>query len=221
VPVDAKLKTDMDVAFEAISMDLILQAIEPAKSLKVIILDACRDNPFRDRMMMTQGGTRGISRGLAQINPPGETLVAYAAKAGFVAEDGYGNHSPFTTALLQHLPTPGLDIRLMFGRVRDTVMEITNRRQEPYVYGSVGGREVYLRAAEGGAAVAAATPTAPAVSPSAPARPSPEPDMSRPFRLQAGSAGAGPSPPPPPTRVPPRPPPPGRGPPTRVPPRRA
>ena len=75
--------------------------------LRVIILDACRDNPFAKRMTMTRGATRSIGRGLARVDPPGDTLVAYAAKAGFTAADGTGVNSPFTTALLQHMPTPG------------------------------------------------------------------------------------------------------------------
>ena len=73
-----------------------------------------------------------------------ETLVAYAAKQGLTAEDGRGDHSPFTTAILHNLPEPGLDIRLAFGRVRDEVLKITSNRQEPYVYGSLGGSNVAL-----------------------------------------------------------------------------
>jgi branched-chain amino acid transport system substrate-binding protein len=146
VPIDAQLKSDMDVAFEAIPLDLVMQAVEPAKNLRIIVLDACRDNPFLNRMVITQGGSRSAGRGgLARVDPTGDTLVAYAAKAGSTALDGTGPNSPFTTALLKHLPTPGLDIRLMFGRVRDTVLELTSRQQEPFVYGSIGGREVYLK----------------------------------------------------------------------------
>ena len=80
------------------------------------------------------------TRGLGQVEPTGtNTLIAYAAKAGSTAEDGDGNHSPFTTALLENLIVPGLDVRLAFGRVRDEVLKITGRRQEPFVYGSLGG----------------------------------------------------------------------------------
>ena len=150
VPIDAQLNTDMDVAFEAVALDLVQQAVGSAKSLRIIILDACRDNPFANRMTITSGANCSVGRGLARVDPPGETLVAYAAKAGSTAADGTGSNSPFTTALLKHLPTPGLDIRLMLGRVRDTVMELTNGQQEPFVYGSIGGREVYLKAPAGG-----------------------------------------------------------------------
>jgi branched-chain amino acid transport system substrate-binding protein len=165
VPVDAHLKTDMDVVFEAISLDLVMQAVEPAKSLRIIVLDACRDNPFVNRMTITSGGSRGIGHGLARVDPPGDTLVAYAAKAGSTALDGTGPNSPFTTALLKHMPTPGLEIGFMFRRVRDTVMELTNRQQEPFVYGSVGAREIYLSPLPGGA------PAQPSATSSAPAAP--------------------------------------------------
>ena len=88
---------------------------------------------------------RGISSGLGKVEPTStDTLVAYAAKAGSTAEDGDGQHSPFTTALLDNLTVPGLDVRLAFGRVRDEVLKITNRRQEPFVYGSLGGGNISL-----------------------------------------------------------------------------
>ncbi|MCC2113299.1 MAG: caspase family protein, partial [Hyphomicrobiales bacterium] len=153
VPVDARLQSDQDVPYEAFPLDLVLAAIEPARRLRLIMLDACRDNPLAAQMTNTSGSTRSIGRGLARIEPQGDTLVAYASKAGSVAEDGDGANSPFTTALLQHLPTPGLDIRLMFGRVRDAVLEKTGRRQEPFVYGSLGGGELSL--VPGGASGAA------------------------------------------------------------------
>jgi uncharacterized caspase-like protein/uncharacterized protein YecT (DUF1311 family) len=144
IPVDAQLRADVDVEFEAIPLDLVLRAIAAARVLRVVILDACRDNPFANRMTAMAGGQRNIGRGLARVDPAGGTLVAYAARAGAVAADGTGANSPFTTALLQHLPEP-VDIRLMFGRVRDTVAALTNNQQEPFLYGSIGGREVYLK----------------------------------------------------------------------------
>ena len=88
---------------------------------------------------------RQVASGLGPVGDVGsETLVAYAAKQGSTAEDGKGDHSPFTTAILHNLPEPGLDIRLAFGRVRDEVLKITSNRQEPYVYGSLGGSNVAL-----------------------------------------------------------------------------
>ena len=78
--------------------------------------------------------------GLGKVEPTvTNTLIAYAAKGGAVANDGDGSHSPFTTALLKSLTVPGPDVRLAFGRVRDDVLRSTNQMQEPYVYGSLGG----------------------------------------------------------------------------------
>jgi hypothetical protein len=144
IPVDALLARDDDAQDEAISLDRLIESVEGAKRLRLIILDACRDNPFGKRIKRMIA-LRGISPGLAKIEPPTtDTLIAYAAKAGSTAEDGDGEHSPFTTALLANLATPGLDVRLVFGRVRDQVMKMTNRRQEPFVYGSLGGAMVAL-----------------------------------------------------------------------------
>jgi hypothetical protein len=89
--------------------------------------------------------TRTVNRGLAKIEPTGtDTLIAYAAKAGSTAEDGADRHSPFTAALLNNLAEPGLDVRIAFGRVRDEVLRKTGNRQEPFVYGSLGGTTISL-----------------------------------------------------------------------------
>ncbi len=144
IPIDAKLASDRDAQDEAIPLDRLVQSVEGAKRLHLIILDACRDNPF-GKKMKRMIASRSMSPGLAKVEPEGtDTLIAYAAKAGSTAEDGDGNHSPFTTALLANLITPGLDIRLALGRVRDQVMKMTNGRQEPFVYGSLGGSIVSL-----------------------------------------------------------------------------
>src|SRR5262249_17071592 len=117
-----------------------------AKRLRLVILDACRHNPFVANMKRgSRTATRAIYSGLGKVEPTGTaTLIAYATRAGSTAEDGDGEHSPFTTALLTNLTIPGLDIRLAFGRVRDQVMKITSDRQEPFVYGSLGGGNISL-----------------------------------------------------------------------------
>ncbi|MBW8856488.1 MAG: caspase family protein, partial [Bradyrhizobium sp.] len=144
IPVDAKLERDTDVFDEALSLDRVLVAVEPAKQLRLVILDACRDNPFGKTMKRTVA-SRGIGRGLAQVEPTSpNTLIAYSAKAGFTAQDGDGANSPFTVALSKHLTTPGLDVRRAFGFVRDDVLKSTGNKQEPFVYGSLGGEDVPL-----------------------------------------------------------------------------
>jgi hypothetical protein len=144
LPVDAKLERDIDAFDEAVPLDRILTLIEPAKQLRLIILDACRDNPFAKTMKRTIG-SRAISRGLSKVEPNSpNTLIAYAAKAGSTASDGDGKNSPFTAALVKHITKPGLDLRKAFGFVRDEVLRNTRSRQEPYVYGSLGGDDVPL-----------------------------------------------------------------------------
>jgi uncharacterized caspase-like protein len=148
VPVDAKLSVDRDAQFEAVPLDQVLSAIEGAHKLKLVLLDACRENPFAPRQTTA---TRSVTRGLAPIEPEGPgkgkgaTLVIYAAKHGQVALDGTSaSNSPFVTALMQRLPTPGVEINKIFRLVRDDVLEATAGRQEPFTYGSTPGREDYF-----------------------------------------------------------------------------
>ena len=144
LPVDTALRRDIDVEDEAVSLDRVMRLLEPAKRLRLIILDACRDNPFTRTMQRTIE-TRSVGRGLAKVEPvTSDTLIAFAAKAGSTASDGEGKHSPFTAALIKNLTVPGLDLRLAFGRVRDDVLNSTDRKQEPFVYGSLGGTTVAL-----------------------------------------------------------------------------
>ncbi len=167
LPIDAALERDIDVEDEAISLDRILKILEPARRLRLVILDSCRDNPFT-RTMRRTSQSRSIGRGLARIEPTvTDTLVAFAAKAGTTADDGTGLNSPFTSALLKNLAIPGLDLRIAFGRVRDDVLASTNHRQEPFVYGSLGGSTVSLMPP--GAAATPAAVAAPAVAAPAPA----------------------------------------------------
>jgi Tfp pilus assembly protein PilF len=140
IPVDARLETDRDVNFEAVPLDAILSSVESAKRLRLVLLDACRDNPFASQMRRN-GATRSIGRGLARVEPDSGTLVVYASKHGEVALDGDGQNSPFASAFVKNLPKPGVEIRRLFDLVRDDVMEATRRRQQPFSYGSVPGRE--------------------------------------------------------------------------------
>ncbi|MCK1476353.1 caspase family protein [Bradyrhizobium sp. 197] len=144
VPTDAMLETDGDVLDETIALDRALYAVEPAKQLRLVILDACRDNPFAKAMKRTLA-SRAIGGGLAKVEPTSpNTMIAFAAKAGSTASDGDSRNSPFAVALTDHLPKPGLDLRKAFGFVRDDVLKKTGNKQEPYVYGSLGGSDVPL-----------------------------------------------------------------------------
>jgi len=144
VPADAKLVSDFDIEDETVSLDRVLKALEGTKRLRLVILDACRDNPFANTMKRSLA-SRSVGRGLAKIEPAmSDTLIAFAAKAGAVASDGGGANSPFAMALVKHIAEPGLDLRLAFGRVRDDVLKSTGNRQEPFVYGSLGGQTMSL-----------------------------------------------------------------------------
>jgi uncharacterized caspase-like protein len=148
IPVDAVLERDTDIYDEAMSLDRVLVAVEPARKLRLVILDACRDSPFARSMKRTIG-SRSIGRGLAKVEPANNnTLIAFASKAGSAAADGDDANSPFTSALAKQLKRPGLDLRKAFGYVRDDVLKATGNRQEPYLYGSLGGDDVSLVPAE-------------------------------------------------------------------------
>jgi uncharacterized caspase-like protein len=143
LPVDARLETDRAVAFETVPMELALAAVDGAKTLKVVLLDACRNNPFAAKMKLTSA-TRSIGRGLSRIEPQTGTLVGFAAKEGTTAIDGEARNSPYTAALLAHIERPGLEISLLFRQVRDAVLEATGNQQEPFTYGSLPGRSLYF-----------------------------------------------------------------------------
>jgi formylglycine-generating enzyme required for sulfatase activity len=138
IPTDAALAAPADIELEAIPLDTVLRQLDGITKLRLVILDACRNNPF-------PAVKRGATRGLGRVEPDGGTLIAYAAKDGTTADDGkVGRHSPFTVALLKRIVTPGLDIRRVFGYVSEDVLAATGRAQEPYLYGRLGGDEVHL-----------------------------------------------------------------------------
>jgi Caspase domain len=144
VPTDATLEADSDIMDETLPLERVLFAVEPARQLRLVILDACRDSPFAKTMKRTSA-SRGIGRGLARVEPAGpNTMIAFAAKAGSTASDGDSKNGPFATALVDYLPRPGLDLRKAFGFVRDDVLRKTGYKQEPYVYGSLGGDDLPL-----------------------------------------------------------------------------
>ena len=147
IPVDARLAVDRDVEFEAVPLDRVMSAVSGAKRLRLVLLDACRDNPFANQMRRSVA-TRSIGRGLTNVEPEAGTLVVYAAKHGQVALDGDGGNSPFVTALTKRMNTPGLEVRRLFDHVRDDVLEMTNRAQQPFSYGSLPGSEDYYFRAE-------------------------------------------------------------------------
>jgi uncharacterized caspase-like protein len=135
IPIDAKLSTATDLNLPGLPLDAVMRRLDGVRKLKLVILDACRDNPLG----------RGSGRGLKAIEPDGDTLVVYAAKAGTTAADEAGQgHSPFTQAFLKHVVKPGLDVRQLFGYVRDETLALTRKAQQPWTYGTLGGDPIYL-----------------------------------------------------------------------------
>lgn len=145
IPVDARLERASDVPFEATELEKLLQAVQGADTLRLVLLDACRNNPFLTQM--AEARNRSLGQGLARIEPTGGVLVAYAAKGGTIAYDGDGRNSPYAAALLRHLEEPGLEIGQFFRRVRDTVYRDTGGLQEPFTYGSLPAKDIFFAAA--------------------------------------------------------------------------
>jgi len=146
VPADAAAGSRQQVADSSVSLDDILEAVDKARQLRIVILDSCRNDPFadessRETLTVEKGAS---SRGLAPPSPERGTLVAYAAEAGAVALDGAGDNSPFAMALAQTLKTQDLEIGLAFRQVRDRVLKATANAQEPHTYGSLSGKPYFL-----------------------------------------------------------------------------
>jgi uncharacterized caspase-like protein len=158
IPTDAELRSDTDVENEAISLRSINLQVSKARQLGLVILDACRNNPFAAKMQRSLR-TRAVTRGLASTEPSDNVLVAYAARDGTTANDGEGRNSPFTTALLHNIETPGLEISFLFRNVRDEVMTATKREQQPFVYGSLSKEAIYLKPAEAPKSAGKETPS--------------------------------------------------------------
>jgi len=144
IPVDALLESETDLAFAAIDLNDVLDVMTRSAQASLVFLDACRDNPMADALARSVGArSTDIGRGLAQVQGAAGALIAYATQPGNVALDGQGAHSPFTAALLQHVETPGLELRQVLTRVRDAVMDATGGQQVPWDHSSLRG-DVYL-----------------------------------------------------------------------------
>jgi tetratricopeptide (TPR) repeat protein len=146
IPTDARLLDDRDVKAETVSYEELLSTVNGARALRLVVLDACRVNPFKDQMRRTVASRGPTDRGL--VRPPetgAGTLVVYSAKEGEVAvDDAGGANSPFASALIAELKVPGVELRRVFDNVRDDVLEATDNRQQPFTYGSLPGRRDFF-----------------------------------------------------------------------------
>lgn len=127
VPVGANVAARTQIKYQLLDADYVLDEMAAAGTqVNVVVLDACRNNPFGDR------GLRDVAAGLAQIMAPKGTLLAYSTAPGRTAADGAGNNSPFTQALARHIRTPGLRIDDVFMRVGVEVEQKTGGEQSPW-----------------------------------------------------------------------------------------
>jgi tetratricopeptide (TPR) repeat protein len=132
IPTDAKLARDQHVIHETIALQDLFTTVAKAKKFKLIILDACRSNPFLRQIIQTQAS---VGRGLALVEPPPGIVIAYAARQGRVASDGNDVNSPFAAALLRHVDEPGLEVNFVFRKVRASVHVATAGEQDPFTSG--------------------------------------------------------------------------------------
>ena len=140
VPVDAKLAADKDAETEAVALDQLIAAASGARKLRLLMLDACRDNPFAPTMQRTIA-LKLVDKGLSDIEPSTGFMVVYAAKHGETALDGEGVDSPFAVAVARDVKQPRVEVRKLFDIVRDDVWTATKHAQEPFTYGSPPGRD--------------------------------------------------------------------------------
>jgi tetratricopeptide (TPR) repeat protein len=147
IPVDAKLAADHDAETQAVALEQLIAAVSGARKLRLVILDACRDNPFAKTMQRTMA-LKLVNKGFSNIEPEAGFMVVYAAKHGETALDGDTVNSPFATVLARELKTPKVEVRKLFDIVRDDVWTMTKRAQQPFTYGSPPGREDFYFVAE-------------------------------------------------------------------------
>lgn len=162
IPTRARIERDSDLEIEAVSADWVLEQMRYARNrLNLVILDACRNNPFVRSF-------RSADRGLARMDAPAGVLIAYSTAPGDVAADGNSRNSPYTEALARVMREPGQPVEQVFKRTRIAVLGATDGRQTPWESSSLTGDFYFL----GGAAPSAAS-TPPAASVSAPAATTP------------------------------------------------
>ena len=144
IPVDAKLKSDRDISLQTVEAPKLITAMSGSKKLKMLILDACRDNPFATQMARTMA-SRSMGRGLARMEADKGEMIVYSARAGELADDGQGKNSPFAEAFAKRLQNdPPLELRWFFDHVRDDVLDSTKGKQQPFTYHSLPSRESFF-----------------------------------------------------------------------------
>jgi invasion protein IalB len=139
LPMDAKLEQAGDLMLDTLDLQIVLRQMESQVRVNLVFIGACRDNPLARNYAQALGPSRSasLSRGLATVRSTVGTLVAFATEPGNTAQDGAGRNSPFTTALLKHIRTPGVDIGVLMRRVRADVIAATGDKQVPWDHSSL------------------------------------------------------------------------------------
>ncbi len=134
VPVDARIDNEADLPFELVSIDIVMQRLAHHRITNIVILDACRDNPLGDELSKKLGDRgKPAARGLAPVTAGYSTVVSFSTGENKTALDGEGDHSPFSSSLIRHIPTENVEVIEMLRRVSRDVKEATSREQEPWI----------------------------------------------------------------------------------------
>jgi uncharacterized caspase-like protein len=157
-PIDAELKSETDLDFEAVELDLVLKQMLRSAGTSLVFLDACRDNPLVQKLAQS-GRSLNIGRGLARVEPVSSMMIVYSAEFGKVALDGTGRNSPFTEALLRHIGEEGESISDMMIEVRNDVRKETGNQQQPIESTQLTGQFFFKPASQQAAAKSSSTDT--------------------------------------------------------------
>jgi len=149
LPIDVQITDENSISTQTVNIEYLLNAVEVAKKLRLLILDACRNNPYAQRVRVASAsrdvggiGASSIGSGLARVEPQPGTLIVYSAKAGAIALDGDGKNSPFAEALVRRVEQkPPIEVRRLFDFVREDVFTATQKQQQPFSYGSLRASE--------------------------------------------------------------------------------
>lgn len=140
-PVEARLKAEADLDFEAVSLRLVLKQMEREQRTNIVFLDACRDNPLAKNLSRSMGTrSTSVGRGLARVETGVGTLIAFATQPGNVALDGQGRNSPFTSALVKHIGRSGKSLSEIMISVRNDVLKESGGKQVPWERSSLTGQ---------------------------------------------------------------------------------
>ncbi|MGV8953070.1 MAG: caspase family protein [Cypionkella sp.] len=166
IPIDSEMKSEASAQFETVSLDQVLSTVRSARTLGIVMLDACRDNPFASSMKRANG-TRSVSRGLAPVSVEGDggLVVSFAAEAGNTASDGDSGHSPYTEAFLEVLDQPDLEVGKMFRTLRAKVREKSKGKQVPVEQAQLPDHDVFITPVSGTVVPVTPQPIAPPVVP--------------------------------------------------------